>query len=166
MSRLLQRFRKAVFSTMPRSKKKKFLAKKLDDKIALGVMLWGLGAVAEADEKFLPEEESKIREILLMNSKIRKQDFPIVLTAVKQAGISKLNVYRFVNEMKNKLTLKAKISILENLFFVAYADGCLQRKEYKIIKNIARLLGIQDRDLSKIQQAVTRISTKNLTPRT
>ncbi|MGB2629918.1 MAG: hypothetical protein WBD24_00745 [Candidatus Omnitrophota bacterium] len=49
--------------------------KNIDDKIVLGVLLWATGAVAEADDKFLPEESEEIKRILSAHLDFSEEDF-------------------------------------------------------------------------------------------
>ena len=58
MGGFLDRFRQDVVSSIWKGQPPAAVAPVLDDKIALGVLLW---AVAQADEKFLPEE-SKVTQ--------------------------------------------------------------------------------------------------------
>ena len=122
----------------------------INDKIALGVLLW---TVAESDEKFLPEEEEKIKEILTCYSGIATEEVPLVLNSIKQAAIEKIDLYRFTSEVKKDLSYKAKIGILENLFRVACADKDLDHNEIEIIRKIAGLLGVEHKEFidSKIK---------------
>ena len=53
----LNKFRAKVISSVEKGDFVRTEA--IDDKIALGVLLW---VVAEADERFLPEEETKIKK--------------------------------------------------------------------------------------------------------
>ncbi len=69
MAGFLDKFRKNVISSV-RKDEEGPKAKDIDDKIALGVLLW---VVAEADEKFLAHEDEKIKEILILHSKIPEE---------------------------------------------------------------------------------------------
>jgi uncharacterized tellurite resistance protein B-like protein len=62
MAGFLDKFRKNVISSVRKDKKDEPMVKDIDDKIALGVLLW---VVAEADDKFLPKEDEKIKEVLI-----------------------------------------------------------------------------------------------------
>ena len=59
MSGIFDQFREKVFHSVWKGKGKEPQAVAVDDKIALGVLLW---EVAQADNKFLPEEKQKIKE--------------------------------------------------------------------------------------------------------
>ena len=151
MAGLLERLRKDVISVVWKDKTDRPKAKDIDDKIALGMILWGVGAVAEADEKFLPEEDKKIKQLLLSYTKISKQDFPIVLTAIRQSAIGKFDFYRFVREISKNLLYNVKMSIIENLFRVGCADRDLNNNELEVINKVAGLFQITHKDLTEIK---------------
>ena len=141
MAGFLDEFRTKVLA--PLSKEKVVEPKEIDDKIALGVLLW---VVAEADEKFLPEEEKKMKEILTSYAKISKEDMPYVMGSVKEAARERIDLYRFTSEVSKNLDYQMKISILENLFRVACSDKELDDKELEIIRKIANLFRLSHRD--------------------
>ena len=75
MSGIFDQFRQKVVSSVWKEKVDERKVQEIDDKIALGVLLW---AVAEADEKFLPEEEAKIKEVLTQHAKISAEPHPSI----------------------------------------------------------------------------------------
>ena len=158
MRGFLSRFRRKVISFVRKNKGKRPAAESVDDKIILGVLLWGVGAVAEADKKVLPEEDEKIKQILLSYTKISKQDFPIVFTAIRQASLEKIHLYRFVREVSKKLTYSARISIIEDLFCVAFADKKLDKAELEVIRKISDLFSVTERDFANIRKSARKNS--------
>ena len=115
----------------------------IDDKIALGVLLW---VVAKADEKFLPQEESKIKEIITKYCNIDEKDLPLVLNSIKEAEKEAIDMYAFTSVISENLNYQMKISILENLFKVACVDKDLDNEELEIIRKINNLLGLEHSD--------------------
>lgn len=151
---LMNHFRKNVISEVCKHGTYKRKTKNIDNKIALGVILRSVGVVAEADKKFLPEEIKKIKQILLSRTKISKQDFPIVLSAIRQFAIGRNNLYRFVREISKKLRYNVKKSIIEDLFHVGYADRDLDNNEFKVIRKVSGLLNVADKDFTDIWQRI------------
>jgi uncharacterized tellurite resistance protein B-like protein len=143
MAGFLDRFRKNVISSVWKDKADEPKVKDIDDKIALGVLLW---VVAEADEKFLPEEEEKIKEVLISHSKISNEDIPTVLASIKEAAKERIDLYRFTHEISENLPNDIKISIIENLFRVACVDKDLDDNELETIRKISSLFKIEHTD--------------------
>ena len=143
MAGFLDKFRKNVISSVWKDKADEPKVKDIDDKIALGVLLW---VVAEADEKFLPEEEEKIKEVLISHSKISNEDIPTVLASIKEAAKERIDLHRFTHEISEDLPKDIKISIIENLFRVACVDKDLDNNELETIRKISSLFRIEHSD--------------------
>jgi len=148
MAGFLDRFRKEVISSVWKDKADEPKVKDIDDKIALGVLLW---VVAEADEKFLPEEEEKIKEVLISHSKISNEDLPTVLASIKEAAKERIDLYRFAHEISENLPKEIKISIIENLFRVACVDKDLDNSELEAIRKISSLFKIDHTDFIDVK---------------
>ncbi len=144
MAGFLDEFRTKVLA--PLHKEEAVEPKEIDDKIALGVLLW---VVAEADEKFLPEEEKQMKEILASYAKISEEDMAYVMGSIKEAARERIDLYQFTNEVSKNLDYQMKISILENLFRVACSDKELDDKELETIRKIANLFRLSHGDFIK-----------------
>ena len=116
---------------------------KIDDKIALGVLLW---VVAEADGKFLPREESTIGDILKKNKKVTDQEIQLVLASVKEAAKERIDLYAFTSEVSKNIEYSLKISIIEDLFRVACSDQDLDDSETETIRKISGLFHLSHKD--------------------
>ncbi len=148
MAGFLDQFRKNVIFSVRKDMADAAEVKDIDDKIALGVLLW---VVAEADEKFLPEEEEQIKEILITYSKIPAADIQTVLVAIKEAAKERIDLYRFTHEISENLRYDVKISIIENLFRVACVDRNLADQELETIRKIAGLFKVTHRDFIDVK---------------
>jgi len=113
--------------------------KQINDKIALGVLLW---VVAEADSRFLSKEEEKIKDVLTKFCKVSQEDLDIILSSIKEAAVERIDLYRFTNEVGSDLDHVAKIRIIEILFRVACVDKDLDNEELETIRKISGLLHI------------------------
>ena len=150
MAGFLDSFRKKITASVWKDKKNIPQAKDIDDKIALGVLLW---IVAEADEKFLSEEKEKIKEVLISKSKISEEDLPVVLASIKQAAVDRIDLHKFTHEVSDDLSYKMKLSIIDELFRVGCADHELDNDELETIRKISGLFRIEHKDFidSKIK---------------
>lgn len=143
MGGILDRFRKKVISSVWRDVPSETCLKEIDDKLALGVLLW---AVAEADEKFLPQEKEEIKEILKRYGKVSEEDIPVVLASVQEAAEQRIDLYRFTSEVSENLVYSVRISIIEELFRVACVDKDLDDKELEVIRKISDLFSVSHKD--------------------
>jgi uncharacterized tellurite resistance protein B-like protein len=143
MAGFLDQFRKKVVSSVWKDKPDGPQVKDINDKIALGVLLW---VVAEADERFLAEEEEKIKEILFSYGKIPEEDIPYVMSSIQEAAKERIGLERFTHEVSKDLEYKVKTSIIETLFRIACADKELDNKEHEVIRKISGLFGLAHED--------------------
>jgi len=143
MSGVLDKFRNRVIASVWKDKPDAPKIKDINDKIALGVLLW---IVAEADGKFLPEETEKIKEVLASYSDISTEEMEYVLAAVKEAAAERIDLYRFTHEVSTDLPYKIKLAIIENLFRVGCVDKDLDDTEAERIREISGLFQISHKD--------------------
>jgi len=136
MSGIFDQFRKKVLASVFRDSSDSQEDKDVDNLIALGVLLW---VVAEADDKFLPEEKEKIEEVLRVYDHINEDDMPIVLRSIEEASLCKIDLFTFTNEVGKDLPREIKIDIIENLFRIACIDQDLDEKEHEMIRKISGL---------------------------
>jgi uncharacterized tellurite resistance protein B-like protein len=134
----LDKFRRKVKVSVFKEPDKKEIF--IDDKIALGVLLW---VVAKADDKFLPEEESQIKETLIKYCNLKQDDLNLVLNAIKAAEKEAIDLYSFTSVISKDLNYGMKIAIVENLFRVACIDRDLDNSELETIRKISGLLGLE-----------------------
>ncbi len=125
-------------------------ARDIDDKIALGVLLW---IVAEADGRFLPEETALIEEVLSTHSGVGDADLAVVMASVEQAAADRIDLYSFTHEVAADLTPDARTEIIRHLYRVAYADGSMDHEEVEAIRQIGGLLRVPYRDMNDARTA-------------
>ncbi|MFA5259833.1 MAG: TerB family tellurite resistance protein [Candidatus Omnitrophota bacterium] len=143
MSGFLDRFRNAVVQSVWKDTADSPPQIELDDKIALGVLLW---VVAEEDKTFLPEEESAIKTILETLGGVSPENMPVVLNSIKLAARERIDLFTFTREVSQDLPYVVKKGIVENLFRVACADGDLAHEEQGVIRKISGLCGVDHKD--------------------
>jgi len=149
MAGFLDIFRKKVFSSLPGEDRGVSESKDIDDRIALGVLLW---VVAEADNKFLPEEEEKIKEILLSYGDIPEKDLPVVLGSIREAAKERIDLFTFTREVCQNLKYESRVKIIENLFRVAWIDKDLDNEELEVIRKISNLFRVDHKDFIKSKE--------------
>jgi len=149
MSGILDKFRNTIISSVFKDSKKTGSIN-IDDKIALGVILW---AVAEADNRILDKETEQIKEVLLKYNSFSEEELSAVLISIKQAAEERVDLYSFTSVLTKDLNYQAKLSILDNLFRVACIDKDLAESELELIRKVSNLFQISHEDFidSKIK---------------
>jgi uncharacterized tellurite resistance protein B-like protein len=150
MSGIFDQFREKVFHSVWKEKSDEPQQVAVDDKIALGVLLW---EVAQADNKFLPEEKDKIKDVLKQYSNIPEDQVSYVMESIEIASRDKIDLHTFTREVSHDLSRDIKKDIIENLFRVACIDGDLAHEEEETIRKISGLFRLEHKDFidSKIK---------------
>ena len=143
MAGFLDKFRSNVITSVWRDKDDIPAVKDIDDKIALGALLW---VVAEADDKFLAKEDEKIKEILTLYSKIPEDEMATVMASIKEAARERIDLHRFTREVGKNLSYDVRKSVIETLFRVACCDKELDHNEIETIRKISGLFHIAHKD--------------------
>lgn len=146
MTGIFDQFRRKIITSVWQEAPDEATDNQVDDLIALGVLLW---TVAEADERFLPEERTHVSEVLQNYGDIEDQDLSIVMRAVEEASIQRIDLHTFTKEVCHELEREVKIEILENLFRVACIDQELDEKEHEAIRQIANLFQLDHEEFIK-----------------
>ena len=115
----------------------------IDETIAFGALLW---LVADADDKFLPQEVKEIEKIIEKFSGISKEQRPYIITAIKNAAEASIDIYSFTKELSANFDFKQKTVIVENLFRVACIDNFLDERELETIRKISSLFRLTHAD--------------------
>jgi len=143
----LDRFRREIDNTV-RKESDQQQSVAVDDKIALGVLLQ---VVAQADEKFLPAEKEKIRDVLKDYAQIPAQDMDVILQAIDQAEKQSIDLFTFTHEVSQNLSYAMKKEIIEILFRVACVDHDLAHEENEMIRKISGLFRLEHKDFVDIK---------------
>lgn len=147
---LLDILRKKIITSVYKDLKEEQDIGDVDDKISLGVLMW---VVAQADDRFLPQEEEKIEDVLKDSAKIEGEALATVMASVKLAAEERIDLHTFTSEVSKDLSYQKKIFVIENLFRVACIDGDLDQEEHEIIRKISGLFRVEHKDFidSKIR---------------
>lgn len=151
MGGLMDRLRGLVAPVAPAGPGPVAATPELDEKIALGVLLW---IVAEADGRFLAEEKALIEQVLTAHAGVSATDLAVVMASVEEAAANRIDLYSFTREVAGDLTPAARVEIIRHLYRVAGADGAMDHDEVEVIRQIAGLLRVPHRDMIDVKLAV------------
>lgn len=143
MSGFLDKFRQSIVSSIYKDDLLDQNCTKVNDKIALGVLLY---VVAQADGSFLPKEMSLIEKLLKDKALIKEDELCVVMSSIEKARQESIDLYQFTSEVSHDLSYSAKISIIEDLFRVGCVDKNLDDSEIEIIRKISGLFNVAHKD--------------------
>ena len=102
------------------------------------------GNIAESELSLLYEEIKKI------SAKVGKKEKKI-LEIIEEYSKNSVSFYEFINDINKDYSKENKLSLIQFLFDVAYADKILKVSEERLIRRIADLIKIKDIEVLKIK---------------
>ena len=102
------------------------------------------GDISESELSLLYEEIKKI------SAKVDKKEDKI-LEIIEEYSKNSVSFYEFINDINKDYTKEDKLSLIQYLYDVAYADKILEVSEERLIRRIADLIKIKDIEVLKIK---------------
>ena len=102
------------------------------------------GDIAESELALLHDEIKKI------STKVGKKEERI-MEIIEEYSKNSVSFNEFINDINKDYTKEDKLSLIQFLFDVAYADKILEVNEERLIRRIADLINIKDIEVLKIK---------------
>ena len=102
------------------------------------------GDISESELSLLYDEIKKI------SAKVGKKEEKI-LEIIEEYSKNSVSFYEFINDINKDYSKEDKLSLIQFLFDVAYADKILEVTEERLIRRIADLINIKDIEVLKIK---------------
>ena len=107
--------------------------------------------IARSDGDIAKSELSLIYdEIKKISAKVGKKEDKI-LEIIEEYSNNSVSFYEFINDINKDYTKEDKLSLIQFLYDVAYADKILEVSEERLIRRIADLIKIKDIEVLKIK---------------
>ncbi len=107
--------------------------------------------IARIDGDFSDTELSILmEEIKTISNKVNKNEQEI-LKIIKIYSEDSVSFYEFVEDINKNYKTEEKISLLEFMWRIAYADGKLDVDEERLIRRLANMINIKDLDVLKLK---------------
>jgi len=115
------------------------------DKVQLATVAL-LVEAAQMDAEFGAEERAKIIELVEGRFGLSAAESRELLQAASEKVEQAVEVFGFTREIKNAFSPEERIEMMEMLWEVAYADRVLHNLEASLMRRLAGLLHVSDRD--------------------
>jgi len=115
------------------------------DKVQLATVAL-LVEAAQMDAEFGAEERAKIIELVEGRFGLSAAESRELLQAASEKVEQAVEVFGFTREIKNAFSPEERIEMMEMLWEVAYADRALHDLEASLMRRLAGLLHVSDRD--------------------
>lgn len=125
----------------------------LDQRTALAALLV---RIARSDGDYAAAEADRIDRILARRFDLTLEQAPSVRAEAERLEAEAPDTHRFTQAIKDTVPFEAREGIVEALWEVALADGERDGEEDSLLRLLASLLGVSDRDSALARQRVER----------
>jgi len=114
-----------------------------DQRVAVAALLV---EAARMDQTFGTEERDTIARLLTQRFELSAEESAKLIETADEKLAATAQYFRFTHELNTNMTAAEKIEVIEMLWSVAYADGELDAHEDQLIRQVAGLIHVTDRD--------------------
>ena len=122
-----------------------------DAEVAIAALLV---RVARADDRYTAQESARIDHILARRRGLDANEAAERRAAAEMIEGEAPDTVRFTRQIKDRIALDDRTGVLAALWEVTYIDGKRSPDEESLVRLVAGLLGISDRDSALIRQRV------------
>lgn len=108
------------------------------------------------DGHFQAAERQVIKTLLKERFELSEEEAEYLIHEGAKAAGESSQLYAFTRVLKDRFSFEERIGMIEMLWEVAYADGVLHNFEASLMRRIAGLLYVADRDSGLARQRVLR----------
>ena len=105
--------------------------------------------VINSDNKFDDRERDKLLEILSNKLDIHKEELDNFTELAQKKSEDSTSLYEFTREINDQYEYEEKVSLISDLWGIAYSDGKLDKYEDYVIRKIADLIYVSHADFIK-----------------
>ena len=101
---------------------------------------------AQLDDEFDTRERAKIRELVVARFQLTSEEGDNLIEAAEARVADSIELHGFIRVVKSAFTPEERIELMEMLWEVVYADGELHHYEANLMRRLAGLLQVSDRE--------------------
>ncbi len=109
---------------------------------------------ARADENYSEDERTRVADILKHRFHLSDEEVASLAALAEERAEESVNLHRFTSLVKNNWSEDERIGLIELLWEVAYADGKIQSYEDHLVRRVAGLIYVTDRDRGEARKRV------------
>lgn len=112
--------------------------------------------VAEADGSFSPAESMRLRALLQREFGIGEAEAAELLAKGQRADAEAIDLYGFTSILMSRMDETQRLSFVELVWSLIYADGDVHELEDNLAWRIAELLGVSSADRMSLKREASR----------
>jgi uncharacterized tellurite resistance protein B-like protein len=114
-----------------------------------------------SDNSVEDREEGVIERALARRFGLDQREVILLVKAAEEGAIESTDLFHFTQVVVNNFAEEERIGVIEMLWEVAYADGVLTGDEDALIRRVAGLIDVSDRDRGDAKLRVRKRSEDN-----
>ena len=123
----------------------------IDAEVAIAALMVRL---ARSDNKYQQGEQNRIDQVLAGRRGLSLKEAAERRAAAEMIEAEAPDTVRFTRHIKDRIALEDRIGVIAALWSVAYADGSRAADEESVVRLVAGLLGVPDKDSALVRQRV------------
>src|ERR1700686_4059272 len=127
-------------------------AEQNDSAFALAVLL--IEVARSSDNRVEDREEGVIERALAKRFGLERGEVIRLIKAAEEGAIQATDLFHFTQVVVNKFSEEERIGVIEMLWEVAYADGVLTGDEDTLIRRVAGLIDVSDRERGEAKRRI------------
>ncbi len=109
---------------------------------------------ATTDAEFGDEERGTIRRIIAETFKLSPWDIDRLIAVAEGEEAETMDLFRWTQAIKRDYDEEKRIALIEKMWEVVYADGILDDFEANLLRRVAGLIYVPDRESGQARQRV------------
>lgn len=109
---------------------------------------------ATTDAKFTSDERETIRRIAAAAFRLSPQELDRLIAAAEGEEAETMDLFHWAQTIKRAYGEEERIALIEKMWEVVYADGELDDYEANLLRRVAGLIYVPDRDSGQARQRV------------
>jgi len=134
------------------------------DEVQIAVVALLVRAASTADARFDDNERATIANMVAVHFGLTKDEVAKLIEVAARDEANTLDLHRWTKAIKNNYDETARIDLIEKMWEVVYADGVLDDYEANLLRRIAGLIYVPDRESGQARLRV--LNRLGLTPPT
>jgi uncharacterized tellurite resistance protein B-like protein len=126
----------------------------LDDGDASLALCALLVRIARADGDFSADERRQINSVITTRYVLDREGAAKLLSDAEELETQAPDTVRFTRAIKDAVPYEERLSVIEALWSVVLADGVRAEEEDALLRLVANLLGVNDKDSALARQRV------------
>ncbi len=107
------------------------------------------------DHKIDQAEHDMVKALIKKDFELSEEETETLFTLAEEESQNAVDYYRFAKLINKEYEKAEKITIIENLWHIAYADGELDKYEEHYLRKVADMLHIPHKEFIKAKHRVT-----------